>query len=74
MSIVMDGLTPISTYQLSLFDRLKLEPARISQQVQEALNNLLAKHGLGCFFRPLLTDTGNPLPERRFRLQELKPA
>ena len=74
ISVIMDDLTPVKSCQLSLFEQLKLEPARISQKVQEMMNNLLAKHGTSYFFRPLLTDTGNPLPERRFQLQELTSA
>jgi hypothetical protein len=73
LTIILDDLVPARTFQLSLFKANKVAPAKIARQIQETITNMIAKHGTGTFFRPLLTDTGNPLPERRFRLQELKP-
>ena len=69
LTVILSDLTPAAARQLSLFDQ-----PRITERFREALLDILAKHKAGCFFRPVLTDPGHPLPERRFQLQEFTPA
>ena len=69
LTIALSDLTPAAARQLSLFDR-----PRITERFRAVLQDILAKHRASCFFRPLLTDPGHPLPERRFQLQEFTPA
>lgn len=65
LTAMAGDLVPRTAYQLSLFEPTT-RPADLS-----ALTLLLNKHGADAFYRPLLTDTKHPLPERRFRLQAL---
>jgi len=66
MTIIVSGISPAVTGQLSLFD-----PPRASGKFQDILSNLIGKYKRGIFYKPALTDTSHPLMERRFQLEEL---
>ncbi len=61
-------MVPATARQLSLFDD---DRDRAEKEVWQALRALLARHSADLFFRPVLTETDHPLPERRFMLQPL---
>jgi nucleotidyltransferase/DNA polymerase involved in DNA repair len=70
LTVTLTNLTPAASKQISIFP----EPAEVirkGRQISEAIQNVLAKHGSNCFYRPMLTHTNHPLPERRYELQGL---
>lgn len=60
-------MVPAAARQLSLFD----SDDRAEKEVWQAVRALIARHSADLFFRPVLTETSHPLPERRFQLQPL---
>ncbi len=61
-------LAPAAARQLSLFDA---GAARADREVWPVLRALIARHSADLFWRPVLTETDHPLPERRFQLLPL---
>lgn len=68
VTVTMTGLTPAVARQLNL-----LAPARVIGRVGAALDHVMARYSSNCFYQATITDSGHPLPERRFQLQELVP-
>lgn len=64
----ISDLNPATSAQLSLF----APPRAIKDRFQESLDHLIAKHGTEIFYQPLPAETGHPLLERKYRLQEIK--
>jgi nucleotidyltransferase/DNA polymerase involved in DNA repair len=68
MAVTLTNLAPTTSRQVSIFPE-SIAVIRKGQQISEAIQNVLAKHGSDCFYRPLLTHGDHPLPERRYELQ-----
>lgn len=67
LTVTMTNLTAAVAQQLTLFT----SPAH--RRSIHLLDSAIAKHGR-CLYRPVLLDGRDPLPERRFRWQEMAPA
>lgn len=67
LEVTLAGLTPASGQQLDLFVPQTGQAGRL----REALQDLVARHGAGCFYRVSLVDRDAHLPERRFHLREV---
>jgi DNA polymerase-4 len=67
LEVTLAGLTPDSGQQLDLFVPQTGQASRL----REALQDLVARHGAGCFYQVSLVDRDAHLPERRFYLREV---
>ena len=65
VTLTISGLTAATGQQLDLFVHQNGQRTRLESR----LPDLAARYGMDVFSQPLLTDVGNDLPERRFRLQ-----
>lgn len=72
LTATLTNITPAATRQVSIFHE-PVEVIRKGRQISETIQNVLAKHGSDCFYRPMLTHANHPLPERRYELQGLDP-
>ncbi|MEW5985056.1 MAG: hypothetical protein AB1791_00315 [Chloroflexota bacterium] len=68
VTVTMTGLTPAVARQLNL-----LVPARAISQAGATFRHVVARYSPTCLYQATITDSGHPLPERRFQLQELVP-
>lgn len=68
--VTLTNLTPTISWQPALYDLFQVGGGRKGLAVQEMMDTLIARHGADCFYRPILTDSDHPLPERRFQLHQ----
>jgi nucleotidyltransferase/DNA polymerase involved in DNA repair len=69
LEVILTGLIPATGQQLDLFTHRAEQERRLHQM----LKDLVVRYGADCFCRVSLFDREIPLPERRFRLQEVEP-
>lgn len=67
LQLTASDLQPQQAVQLTLFGKTAVSTS-------DTLANLSRKYKTSHFYRPILTDTHHPLPERRFALQRYDPA
>ncbi|HSM56575.1 MAG TPA: hypothetical protein VK879_10510 [Candidatus Sulfomarinibacteraceae bacterium] len=65
LSVSAGELAPRTAQQLSLFTSVT------TRQVERLLPTIMARYKTVRFYRPRLSDSAHPLPERRFQLQPL---
>jgi nucleotidyltransferase/DNA polymerase involved in DNA repair len=68
LEIMLADLVPARGQQLDLF----VHQTGQERQLRQALKDLVARYGAGCFYRASLPNREAHLPERRFRLQEME--
>ena len=66
LEVTLAGLTPASGQQLDLF----VHQTGQEHRLREALQDLVARHGAGCFYHVSLVNREAHLHERRFHLRE----
>jgi hypothetical protein len=70
LEVTMTDLVPAVGEQLDLF----VHQSGQENRLRAGLSDLVARHGAACFYQVDLLDQSAPLPERRFRLQEVEGA
>jgi DNA polymerase-4 len=69
LEVILTDLVQVSGQQLDLF----VHRAEQERRLHQVLKDLVVRYGTDCFCRVSLFDREIPLPERRFRLQEVEP-